>query len=544
MNMNPRGAPRSAWTSPGWLTDGPRPGQAEVWCYTDRWSYRPGDTVLVHMHTSAQHYDLTIIRDGATPETVWSGNSLEGTAQPTPYDAYARGCGWPAAVAIEIPADWKSAFYLLVIGADFDGRRVENEHFFVVRSPAPGQRTPYVFLLTTSTLTAYNDWGGANHYRGRGDDPLADIPSPILSTQRPVSRGLLRKPDNAPRSRSEFVLGPFDPPRYPVYEWARKNGYSRHHQDASWSGYERPFAVWAENHGYALDYLTQADLHEDSLALGGYRCVIIVGHDEYWTWEMRDRIDDFVDAGGNVARFAGNFLWQVRLEGTTQIAYKTDVADDPVLGTAREHLLTTHWDDPRIGRPGAATFGLTGNGGTYAGYGVAVPRGHGGLQVYRPDHWTLAGTDLYYGDIIGAAPSRVGTFEVDGCDYTVQAGIPYATGVDGAPTNLDIVAMGPAVSYEEDRFDGEVPLGDSGSGGLELLRDVEWTAPQSGRPTGIRAIYGAGMMASFERGAGMVFNSGTCEWVAGLIHRDWYVERITDNVLRRLGAADETFGER
>ncbi|WP_236790897.1 N,N-dimethylformamidase beta subunit family domain-containing protein [Amycolatopsis sp. GM8] len=45
--------------------------------------------------------------------------------------------------------------------------------------------------------------------------------------------------------------------------------------------------------------------HPDILA--EYDCAAIAGHDEYWTWEMRDAVDSYVDQGGGVARFAGNF---------------------------------------------------------------------------------------------------------------------------------------------------------------------------------------------------------------------------------------------
>jgi hypothetical protein len=45
--------------------------------------------------------------------------------------------------------------------------------------------------------------------------------------------------------------------------------------------------------------------------------------------------------------------------------------------------------------------------------------------------------------------------------------------------------------------------------------------------------YGAGMVATFKRGQGEVFNAGSTEWVSGLIHRDPFTERITHNVLRR-----------
>ena len=175
--------------------------------------------------------------------------------------------------------------------------------------------------MTTSTLLAYNDWGGANHYRGIGDDPRVDIGSPVSSTLRPIARGMIRKPAGAPREANPATLPMFAAPQYPAWEWARLHGYSRHHADAYWATYERNFAHWAERNGYELDYLTQHDLHFDPGALDGYRCAVVVGHDEYWSWSMRDTIDAFVDGGGGLARLGGNFGWQVRLsdDGTPAV---------------------------------------------------------------------------------------------------------------------------------------------------------------------------------------------------------------------------------
>lgn len=524
---------RSAWSPPEWMPEKPTGSGLEAWCYTDRFSYLPGETVDLHVYTTAESYSIDVIRDGANPTTVMNVDGLPGQAPATPEDAYAAGCQWPVGTSLVIPQDWESALYLVVIRAHRDGRTVENEHFFVVRSAAAGLRTPFVLVLTTSTLLAYNDWGGANHYRGLGPDPTVDIGSPMSSMQRPIGRGFLRKPVGAPRNRHEYVPPPFWEPRYEVYEWARLRGYSRHHADAFWATYERPFVVWAETQGFTFDVITQDDLHRVPGVLDPYRCAVIVGHDEYWSWQMRDEVDRFVENGGNVARFGANFLWQVRIEGSTQVCFKydADVRDPQSRGTDR-HLTTAVWDHPMTTRPGALTFGLTGIAGTYCGYGASAPRGHGGFTVYRPDHWALEGTDLYYGDVLGGAPARIGTFEVDGCDYTFRGGLPYPTGGDHAPDSLEIIAMGPAVSYEEDHFSGRVPLGDPGGAADDSQMGVKWMPDAKG---GRRPIYGSGMMASFTRGNGTVFNSGSTEWVAGLIHRDWFVERITSTVLNRLG---------
>ncbi|MDW5593405.1 N,N-dimethylformamidase beta subunit family domain-containing protein [Conexibacter stalactiti] len=530
----------SAWAPRGWPAErasaAPGPdGRVEAYCYTDRFSYAPGERVDLHVHATAATYDVAVIRDGLQPERVWARSGLPGAAHPTPENAYAVGCGWPVALSIEIGADWHSGFYLVVIGAEQpDGERWEREHFFVVRSAAPGRDTPYALVVTTSTLLAYNDWGGANHYRGIGDDPREEISTPLSHLHRPISRGHLRKPAGAPRegNRDNPPIG--FTPRYPAYEWARLHGYGRHHADAGWATYERPFVVWGEQHGYSFDLLTQHDLDERPDALDGYRCAVIVGHDEYWSWKMRDTLDAFVDGGGNVARFAGNYEWQVRLEegGTRQACYRLPKLDPVAAETP--HLATTLWEAKCVDRPGATTMGLNGSGGIYNRYGAATPRSSGGFTVYRHDHGAFEGADLFYGDVLGALPVGLAAFEVDSVEFTFHRGMPYPTYEDGAPENLEILALCPAVLGEVDRWGGSAPLGANMEEFTATIAGLGDDAPERL----VDRVTGAGMIACFQRG-GTVFNGGTTEWVVGLTMADPFTERITHNVLRRLGAHED-----
>ena len=48
-----------------------------------------------------------------------------------------------------------------------------------------------------------------------------------------------------------------------------------------------------------------------------------------------------------------------------------------------------------------------------------------------------------------------------------------------------------------------------------------------------RVLRGHAVMASFQRGKGEVFNTGTTEWAHGLAANDPFVTRITRNVIRR-----------
>jgi hypothetical protein len=505
------------------------PHRAGVWCYADRLSYGSGDTIRVHTCTPRARYDLRLYRDGALRTEVFAATNLPGRYHETPADCSVSGCGWPVALEIPVPRDWPSGGYILNIRAGEDAPEVAHHFPIIIRAPRPSAPDAILLIACTATWVAYNDWGGSNFYEGVAGSS-GDQASPVVSTQRPFSRGFAWLPEGAPRIplREPPAMGAAL--RYPHMEWAYANGFSKKYASAGWASYERHFCRWAEAQGLRLDVATQHDLHADAGLLDGYACVAVVGHDEYWSWEMRDAIDAYVDGGGRVARFAGNFQWQIRVEdeGRRQVCYKAAAAtQDPVRDSDRRRL-TAMWDSTEVARPGALTFGLTGIGGIYAGWGGCVPRGSGGFTVYRPEHWAFAGSDLYYGDQLGAAANVFG-YEVDGCDYVIRDGLPFATGRDGAPETMEILAFGLATSLEPDH-------GNAGSvffiGDADVREQAGQVAGRTDEATLDRFRRGSGMIACFQRGRGEVFNAGSCEWVAGLIARDPFVETVTLNVLR------------
>ncbi len=507
------------------------PDQLEIWCYADRQSYAPGDTLRLHVSTPAERYDLTIWRDGARRAAVHRAEGLVGRFHPAPDDCSVTGCGWPVGYELAIPDDWRSGGYLVEVEVKGrDGATFSQDHVFLLRA-APADAAPLLLVAATGTWTAYNDWGGSNHYEGI-TGPHRNLFSPVLSLDRPMSRGFARLPAGAPRIplRQPPAIGAA--PRYPHMEWAYANGYSKKYASAGWASYERPFLVWLEEHGYRVDVASLTDLHFDPGLLSRYTCVLFVGHDEYWTWEMRDAVDAYVEAGGKVARFAGNFLWQIRLEdaGRTQVCYKYRArGEDPYRHGDRAHLTTNCWESPEVGRPGALTFGLNATRGMYAGWGAMSPRGTGGFTVYRPNHWAFSGCDLYYGDVFGAA-SRVFGYEVDGLDHVVRDGLPYPTAEAGAPEGLEILALGLATNLEEDHANPGTALFVAGDDARFLAETLYGEATPDALD---RVARGSGMIVSFPKGKGEVFHAGTCEWVAGLIDGDPVVERITRTVLDR-----------
>lgn len=437
----------AGWTSefPGTPADGP-----QVYCYTDKYSYAPGEEIALHASSTTETFDVTVVRDGARPTTVYEKRNVRGRYTETPRDAYQNGCRWPVLLRFRADRNWGSGFYLVIVRTwDAAGEVWEREHFFVIR-PQPARRRPLVLVMTTTTMNAYNDWGGANLYRGLpvgNHDPRNDIAPPWVSTQRPIARGMLRLPPGYPREAHFHTPPPFWRVRYPAYEWARFHGYSVHFNDAFWATYERPFVVWAEQAGYELDVVTQQDLDEDPTVLEGHKCAILVGHDEYYSWKMRDVLDAFLDRGGNIARFGGNILTRMTLgnNGTTQARGANPDGSEGGEGPDR---------------PMNTTFGLNATG--YLRYGVTSPRSPAGYLIYHPRHWTMSGTDLYYGDILGGIPSGIVAFEVDGLDndaWQMSDGRPVAIRKFDGIRNLEIIGMIPCAFGEEDRWEGQAPIG-------------------------------------------------------------------------------------
>ena len=513
-----------------------RPGMAgahgEIWCYTDSIVYPPGATARLCVSSTVRRCRLVIMRDGASAQVFLERVLGELRWQDTPEQCSVLGCGWAPALEFRIGEDWPSGAYRVTLTADGPtGDELCAHHLFIVR-PLAGEKPQRILqVAATGTWTAYNTWGGSNHYQGI-TGPKRNQYATTVSLERPWCRGFVVLPADAPRVPLAADPPPGAAPRYPHMEWAFANGYSNKYASSGWASYDRHFLHWAEHAGFAVDLASQHELQFNPEILSGYACVVFVGHDEYWSWEMRDAIDEYVDRGGHVARFAGNFMWQTRLErgGRAQVCYKYRArAEDPVYRSADRSRTTGSWEASETGRPGALTFGLNATNGLYAGWGGCAPRGVRGFPVYRPEHWAFAGTGLCYGDLLGADGHAFG-YEVDGLDYVIRGGLPEPTGTSGAPPGLEILALGMS-SLKEERMN--LPFDDRFLSDDDAKYAAEILVGDRGDAAVDRVKRGAGMIVNFARGKGAVFHAGSCEWVAALSRRDPMVERVTGNVLAR-----------
>ena len=359
---------------------------------------------------------------------------------------------------LEVPSHWHSSLYRATFHPDDPDpdpdtgtdAGADNEVHFAVR-PAPGsRRAPVLLSIPFATWQAYNRSGVPGQGLYWTEDP------------RRAARVSFDRPGGGP----------------PPERW------------------EEGMARWLRRTGADVDYCSNLDLHLDPTALSGYRLLVVSGHDEYWTWEMRDAVEGFTARGGNTAFFAANTAWwQMRLEdgGRTMVCHR-DAATDPLAATRPERT-TVEWSSAPVNRPETTMTGLSFRYGAGC-WGPEMPRmREAGYTVRFADHWVFAGTGLRDGDEF--ARGGLG-YETDAAEVEEVDGVPRATGRGGTPDSFCVLATAD-------------------------LR--HWAAYGQG---------GAATLGVFSSGAGTVFNAGTVNW--GAVLDDPVVERITRNVIDRLSA--------
>jgi hypothetical protein len=500
--------------------------------YCGRLSYGVGEVVTLHVSTRRPRYDVTIERWGATRERVWQAEGLEGRHVEPPPDADAFGCRWPTSVELPIDEGWRSGFHLVTLTAHgAPAGRDEAHAGFVVRGD-PRRPATALLVLATNTWHAYNTWGGRSLYTG----------GHRVSHSRPFGRGMLLRPEveRDDRKARPVRWGEMPDADGEIFQRYRtERNYPAAIGSAGWFARDRPFVEWAEGEGRRFDYAVSSDLEHDPGLLDGYRTVLSIGHDEYWSAGQRDAVERHVEGGGHLASFSGNTMfWQVRLEdveaGISMVGYKYRAhEDDPDVGAGRPELMTGMWADPLVGRPESLLLGAGSQFGLYHRFGQATPRGVGGFVIYRDDHWMLAGTGYRYGDVLGRDDGVVG-YETLGCPLTFdELNLPVARDRPDLAGDIEIVAFTPSSNLAV----GEYP---SSISALTDQGDLEFIATRMHGDTDpdslARGRHGNAVMLTcrpYGAEGGEVITIGSTDWVFGL--GDPAVARVTANVLDRVG---------
>src|SRR5690349_18032793 len=188
-----------------------------------------------------------------------------------------------------------------------------------------------------------------------------------------------------------------------------------------------------ESEGYDVTYTTDVYTHERGKLLTNHKGFLSVGHNEYWSYEMRQNVTAARDAGVGLGFFSANSVyWQIRYEPSpitgatdrTIVAYKetANQADPDAQNPATYYLVTTRFRDNHVTLPGQPEDSLIGI--MYNGEEPAS----GDIVVENTGTWLFAGTGLQDGDHL---PGILG--------YEVDAAFNDST----TPSNLIVVANSP-----------------------------------------------------------------------------------------------------
>lgn len=455
--------------------------------YASSTSVLPGQQIAFHISARSQNplrrrerFTIDILRltnafpsPGDPPATPLHRGSDVARDHHPPPSAPQRGCGWPVAYRLDVPNTWPSGVYIARVRHNDMG--VHDDIPFVVKANPPDRpRSRILMACTVSTSQAYNFWGGQSlygHLDGQGNRVWGGQRAYVVSFDRP---------------------------------------YDGLHELSTW---EVPFIRWLEDEGFDVDFCTSIDLHADPQLLDPYCLLVSVGHDEYWSKEMRDNTERFIGNGGNVAFFSGNVCWwQVRFENNNRqmVCYKDRMLDplfpfDRRLNRPRpggDHpRVTVNWHDYPVLRPENAMTGVSFRNGAWRG---AAKEAFVGYTVAAADHWVFGGTGFSNGDEFGRDPGSIsaGTRDYDNLvDYETDA------------AELDPITLSPTYNDGTPRSFRVLALAD--------LR--HWRAPPG------QTQPGWATMGIYQRG-GTVFTSGTTNWSRWLA-RDPRIARITRNVL-------------
>ncbi len=393
---------KHAGTDPKQWVIGPSPAAGWPWPiegFANSVSYQQGDELVLYVNTTALRFTADVLRvgyyQGNGARLVDRTGELRGRRQPLPTPKGSVNLiectNWTPSLRLEVGKHWPPGDYLILLTAS-NGER----HYvpFTLRDDA--SKAAFVVQNSVATWQAYNLYGGYSLYGGAPTGALADR-SRIVSFDRPY-----RNPD--PQGSGDFI------------------------------GNELPLVYLVERHGLDVTYWTDVDLHARPHLLANHRCLLSLGHDEYWSWQMRfDGVSAALDKGLNVAFLGANACYrQVRFQPSSKgvahrqmVCYK-DAKADPIASKDPKLATGVCWAQDLVPYPESELIGSM-----YQSYGAIAP-----LVVADSSSFLLAGTGLKDGSVVHGVPGQ----EVVGSEFDgFEPALP-------GPKNVQILAHSPVQS--------------------------------------------------------------------------------------------------
>lgn len=390
---------------------------------------------------------------------ILSSGWIEGITQPacimTDPNTRLVECNWSTSYTLAVGNDWTSGLYIAKLTEQASG--LESQVWFVVRDDSSS--SDILFQSSFTTLLAYSS--GAGGYSLYGFSSLGGQRAFKVSFDQPFSQ--------------------------------TTTGYGEFNHLLRWEPY---LLWWLESQGYDVSYVTNLDVHTHPQLLQQHKVFLSVGHDEYWSQEEYNNVENARNAGINLAFFSANTCyWRVRFEngnsgGSNRVmaCYKEDWAQDPVAPTNK-------FRSPQNNRPENGLLGVMYTGdrdNLYGGYNFVVTNN----------------TDPYYAH----------TNLNNGDTLSLLVGFEWDAVVNNGATPPGLVILSQS-AVDPGNIDTDLPVGAN----TQIANAVRYTAPSGAK----------------------VFATGSIQWIWGLNNGEMYrqdlrTKQIAVNVLADMGAKPKT----
>jgi len=408
----------------------------EIEGYASLNSVNRGGQISFFVSTSDPSFTFEVFRmgwyGGAGARRMMAPIQLTGTKQITPSPDPITGiveCQWSNPYILSVPytasdqTNWASGVYLARLTGTTSGK--QSFVLFVVRDDQ--RSSTYLFQLSVDTYQAYNNWGGKSLYSWNSTGLLSAV---NVSFNRPYALG------NQATSAFGVGAGEFLANMQPPTETAP-------------AGWAYNMVRFLEREGYDVDYITDVDAHENANLLLSHKALLVVGHSEYWSWQMRTNVTAARDARVGLGFFSSNTCyWQIRFAASavtgaadrTIVAYKNAGTDPYSASPSTAYLTTTQWRLPPVNLPEEALVGVM----------YITDHVNSDIVVTNPSHWAYTYTGLQSG---GHLPGILG-YEVDAMQgnqpantvglahETTTGGIGSDTTAYTAPSGATVFATG------------------------------------------------------------------------------------------------------
>jgi len=442
--------------------------------YVDKLSVAQGETITFYISSELPKIAISFFKLENGPIYKADSDSFNTSVQNIPADSgYINGFNWSPSLQYTIPLTWETGAYRAEYKITTDSIAAI---IFIVKEDTLGSYSKTLFILSTNTWNAYNNWGGKSIYAFNSSN---------LERSHKIS---FLRPMGSIDTITGKDLGVFGSPDYYVYGNKLIN--------------------WAANNNLLFETVSMYDLDVNSNFLNNYDIVFLAGHNEYWSMDERVQLESFVNNGGKLISLSGNTSWwQIRFEdnGNTLVCYKDKNLDKTANPSIPDSLVTVNWWADPVNKPANVLFGSDfREGGFVNSNGLLLKQdGFGDYAAFNTHFWVFKGTGLKEGDEFGFERELVG-YEADGVLFYYNNGIPNVIDTLNEPLNYRIFGVSPTQRANDTTF---------GHSTMGLFTNAN---------------------------GGAVFNSATTNWVNALytdpannIVPDSSVDRITKNVYNK-----------